>query len=82
MRNIYKLQIWVCLDEVTDESEFRVCYFDVSKITGWFVPTDNPEMEGAKALNIFFEGDMICVKQEPHILRYLTEVFVEPAVEK
>lgn len=78
MRNIYKLQIWVCLDEVTDESEFKDLYFDVSKITGWFVPEDNPDMD-CKALNIFFDGDMITIKQEPHILEYLRQVFVDPA---
>lgn len=78
-RNIYKLQVWVCLDEVTDESEFKDFYFDVNRITGWFVPEDNPDMEGDKGLNIFFDGDMITIKQEPHILEYLKEMFVIPS---
>ena len=78
-RCILKLQIWDTKDEITDEGEFRNFYFDVSKVSGWFIPTDNEEMEGEEAINILFEGDMITVKQEPHLIKYLSEKFVEPS---
>ena len=79
MKNIFKLQIWVNIDEIGEEGEFRDLYFDVSKIAGWFIPSDNIE-EDSKGINILFDGDMITVKQEPHIIEYLTHAFVEPSV--
>lgn len=51
---IYKLQIWLDGDEEKGESpEFRDLYFDVTKITGWFIPNKNDDMPDSEAINIF-----------------------------
>lgn len=78
---VYKLQIWLGGDEDKGEKpEFRDIFFDVTRITGFYIPDDEPEMEGVKAINIFFDGDFMTVKQEPHITKYLTDKFVKKAV--
>lgn len=78
--DVFKLQIW--LEGSEDEGEkaqFRDFYFDASKITGFYIPNDDPEMDGVSAINVFFEGDFITIKQEPHILEYLYERFGKKA---
>lgn len=78
---IYKLQIWLDGDEEKGESpEFRDLYFDVTKITGWFIPNKNDDMPDSEAINIFFDGDIITIKQESHILKYLSENFGHNAI--
>ena len=76
---IYKLKIW-CEPE-HEEPKFKDLYFDVSKITGWFIPDKRDDRVEENAINILFEGDMITVLQENHIVKYLTEKFVETAIE-
>ena len=77
---IYKLQIWLEGDEsVLDSDHFRDMYFDVSKITGWFIPDAREDIEEG-AINLLFEGDIITIKQEPHIVSYLTKTFVDNSV--
>lgn len=78
MKDIFKLKIWMEGDNDND-GEFRDFYFDVNKINGWFIP-DLSEEIGTGAINIFFEGDYITIKQEPHIVKWLTENFVEEAI--
>lgn len=75
MKDIFKLKIWLEGDN-DNESEFRDFYFDVNKITGWYIPDENQEIK-AGAINIFFEGDYITIKQEAHIVDWLTKNFVE-----
>lgn len=80
MRNVYKLQIWLEGDEdLGEESCFRDFYFDVSKITGWFIP-DAKEGIDDGAINILFYGDIVTVKQERHIIDYLTKEFARPSI--
>lgn len=76
---IYKLKIYTLLDDNTNNGIFKDLYFDVSKIDGFYIPEqdDNFEYEG---INILFCGDMITVKQEAHIVNYLTEKFVDKAI--
>ncbi len=75
---IYKLKI--CTEDDFENIEFKDLYFDVSKITGWFIP-EKKEGENKECINIFFEGDMITVQQEPHIIKYLTKMFVNNCIE-
>lgn len=76
---IYKLQLWTLSGEVTGEGEFKDVYFDVSQITGFYIPENDDEF--GDAINILFNGDLVTIKQEPHIIKYLTENFVETAIE-
>lgn len=78
MKLIYKLQIWLYDDE-TNTGEFRDFYFDVNKITGWFVPTKEDNITD-DAINIFFEGEMVSIRQEEHILEYLANNFGHNAI--
>jgi len=73
---VYKLQIWLAGDETLGEkNEFRDFHFDVEKISGFYIPNDEPEMLPNKSICVFIEGDWIGIKQEPHILKYLKERF-------
>jgi hypothetical protein len=80
---IYKVQIWLSGDEdMGEKATFRDLYFDMAKITGFYIPNGCEEMQGVEAVNIFFEGDMMTIKQEPHVLKYLSENFVRNAIIK
>ena len=74
---IYKLKYWVG-DE--DDKHWMDLYFDVSKITAFCIPTQDIEEDG-EAINIFFDGEMITIKQEEHIMKYLLDKFVIKAIE-
>jgi hypothetical protein len=77
-QNIFELQIWLEGDDTLGiEDQFRTMYFDVSKITGWFIP--DQMKDGEKAINLLFEGDIISIKQEEHIINYLTNNWIEIA---
>ena len=74
---IYKLKFLALVD---DDSLWFDLYFDVTKITGFYIPVkDDPNDEDS--INIFFEGDCITVQAEEHIKDYLGDKFVEGRVE-
>ncbi len=76
-KEIYKLQIW--LVDSDENGKWRDFYFDVNKITGWYIP--NYEEDSGKAINIFAGDDCLAIKQEDHIIKWLTENFVNQAVQ-
>lgn len=72
----FKLQIWLGgSEDIGDAGEFRDVYFDVEKISGFYIPDEIDEMMPSRAINVFFEGDFMTIKQEPHILKYLKQRF-------
>ena len=79
--NIYKLKVGVVLGE--DEIAYKDLWFDVNQIVGWYIPENTPEDEHLGAgITILFNGDTMTVVQEPHIVAYLKERFVDVAMEK
>lgn len=71
-RDVFKLKLWVGDD--TDSFRFIDWYFDVNQISGFYIPKDDGE---EACINIMYNGDTATVKQETHIIRYLTENFVD-----
>lgn len=75
---IYKLKLWVDRDE--EGEEWSDLYFDVSKITGFYIPDRLGDTEH-RGIYLWFDGDAMTIKQEDHIMTYLLEYFVSEAVE-
>lgn len=73
---IYKLKFWIVDDDI---KEWIDLWFDVSKITGFYLPKEEV-YEEAMGINIFFEGDIITIMQEKHIMKYLLENFVDKEI--
>lgn len=75
--NIYKLKI-VTYDEEENETFIKDLYLDVDKISGFYIPdTRDDEMHLGLQINIFVDGYLMSILQEPHITKYLTERFVD-----
>lgn len=72
---IYKLKYLIITEE--DDRAWMDIYIDVTKITAFTIPED----DDFEAINIFFGLDIMSVKQEPHIKKYLMKEWVDRAVE-
>ena len=80
-RNIYKIKVWMETDDIG--VHWVDTYFDVNEIFGFFIPAKREGLgEVDEAINILVNGDTITIKQEPHIVDYLTHMFVNRAVTK
>ena len=77
---IYKLQLYTT--NALDEVVFKDFYFDVTKVSGFFIPEEEDDNNYTEDLtiNILYEGDMITVKQEKHITDYLYQNFVKKSI--
>tara|TARA_R100001480_G_scaffold25387_2_gene35704 strand:- start:296 stop:535 length:240 start_codon:yes stop_codon:yes gene_type:complete len=76
---IYKCKIWTFSDKDGVEGEYKDLYLDVESINGFFIPENKDEDD--LGINIFMNGDMVTIKQEPHITKYLTNKFVKTCIE-
>lgn len=61
---------------------FKTGYLDLDTVNGFYVPekSDEDEHVSDEAINIFFNGDMITISQEDHVVKYLTDKFVTGCV--
>lgn len=75
---VYKLKMWMTPNE-DGSARWRDFYFDVHQLIGWHVPIKEEEEED-DAINIFFSGEELTIKQEPHILKYLADNFGKNAI--
>ena len=64
-----------------EDNTFIDLYFDVSKISGWYVPEQDPSLTdlGINTVNILFDGDAMTIRADKHILDYLWDTFAEKA---
>jgi len=77
-RNIYKLKLYINNPE--EGRTFIDIYLDVSTITSFYIPIkDAQDPEDKEAINITSDGDNYTIMQQPHIIQYLTEEFVNKA---
>jgi len=67
------LQIWL-FNDITGKGEWRDFHFDIDKIDGYYMPDDEPEMEG-NAITICYYGGFISIKEDPAILKELKNRF-------
>ena len=73
----YKLKFWTEDDEGEHWDDL---YLNVSSITGFYIPKKDV-YDKDLGINLFFNGGHITVKQEKHIMDYLTLKFVSKSIE-
>ncbi len=78
---VYKLKTFVSGE---NGDVFKDIYFDVERITAFYIPEKALEHEDidGEMINLLHDGDLTTVKQEAHIIKYLRENFVENAINK
>lgn len=45
-------------------------WIDESKVSGFYITTDDEEEYG-KSVNVWFDGGMVTLKQEPNLIKFL-----------
>lgn len=73
--DITPLKLQLCTEDNIGNVIFKDFYFNVEKISGWYVP--NYDSVDDPVINLFFEGDTVSVKQERHLMEYLVDKFVD-----
>ena len=78
--SIYRLKVLTCGEH--EESHLKDLYFNVSHISGFYIPEtaiEDQHLECDFVMLCHF-GEWTTVKQEAHIIKYLTDKFVNECV--
>lgn len=75
-----KLNVWSENEEINDDTEWCDFYLDVNYIIGFRVYKYTCTEKEEKASFIYIEGDVFLIKNEPHIMKYLLDNFVNKVV--
>jgi hypothetical protein len=72
--NVYKLTLLAT--DWDDEGNPAIIeintYADVSKLIYWYVPLEE-DYQTVRGITLVLQGDALTVKQEPHIMEFLTK---------
>lgn len=73
-RTPYKLKLWASFDK---ENRFINLFLDMNSITGFYIPEKDEESgDSSKTINLLFGAEVITVMQEPHLIKFLEETFI------
>lgn len=75
-RNTYKLKMWA---SINGDLRFIALFLDMNSVTGFYIP-DREDDDGVETVNLLFGAEIITVKQEPHLIKFLRKAFIDTGV--
>jgi hypothetical protein len=65
-----------------EHTKYVDLWLDMNKVEGFLIPFNREtEEQDSNTVNLIYQGDIMTVKQEPHVMNYLAENFMEVAKE-
>lgn len=79
--NVFKLKVLTCSGD-HEQSYLKDLYLNVDVISGFYIPEKHEEDEHIEGefITLIHDGHWTNVLQEPHIVKYLTDNFVNKSI--
>lgn len=79
-RTPYKLKLWASFEK---ENRFITLFLDMNSVTGFYIPEkDRSSDDSSKTINLLFGAEVMTVMQEPHLIKFLKETFIDEGIIK